>query len=221
MKLIFLFLIINAINAQNAMMSYSVGSYATDDSCGTQYHKQTIGNCANEIETLEDCRLAASAFGLSVAQPITTGSRPQGCWIGLTGDVWFNNMPNSKTCDEEQIQFCFCRTSALHCRTQMERPSTETLTPPAYQRDEGIFSKSGASDLSSAEVADSLPFHTEFTVDQSTGYKQLVENTNVSTTSLFYLTDTGRNIFKQVLPSHGRNYESNPYTYKKNNGITM
>ena len=215
MKLIFLFLIINAINAQNAMMSYSVGSYATDDSCGTQYHKQTIGNCANEIETLEDCRLAASAFGLSVAQPITTGSRPQGCWIGLTGDVWFNNMPNSKTCDEEQIQFCFCRTSALHCRTQMERPSTETLTPPAYQRDEGIFSKSGASDLSSAEVADSLPFHTEFTVDQSTGYKQLVENTNVSTTSLFYLTDTGRNIFKQVLPSHGRNYESNPYTYKK------
>ena len=117
------------------------------------------------LKTLEDCRLAASAFGLSVAQPITTGSRPQGCWIGLTGDVWFNNMPNSKTCDEEQIQFCFCRTSALHCRTQMERPSTETLTPPAYQRDEGIFSKSGASDLSSAEVADSLPFHTEFTVE--------------------------------------------------------
>ena len=218
MKLIILFLlfvIFNNVDAQNSMMSYSVGSYATDDSCGTQYHKQTIGNCANEIETLEDCRLAASAFGLSVAQPITWGARPQGCWIGLNGDVWFNNMPNPKTCDEEQIQFCFCRTSALHCRTQMERPSTETLTPPAYQRDEGIFSKSGASDLSSAEVADSLPFHTEFTVDQSTGYKQLVENTNVSTTSLFYLTDTGRNIFKQVLPSHGRNYESNPYTYKK------
>ena len=212
---VLLFVILNKVDAQHSMVSYSKGVYDTDDSCGTHYHKQTIGMCANEIESLEDCRLAASAFGLSFAQPHSWGARPRGCFIELNGAVWFNNFPSNINCDFDQIQYCICRTSALHCRTQMERPSTETLTPPAYQRDEGIFSKSGASDLSHSEVADSLPFHTEFTVDQFSGYKQLVENTNVSTSSLFYLTDTGRNIFKQVLPSHGRNYESNPYTYKK------
>jgi hypothetical protein len=212
---VLLFVILNKVDAQHSMVSYSKGVYDTDDSCGTHYHKQTIGMCANEIESLEDCRLAASAFGLSFAQPHSWGARPRGCFIELNGAVWFNNFPSNINCDFDQIQYCICRTSSLHCRTQMERPSTETLTPPAYQRDEGIFSKSGASDLSHSEVADSLPFHTEFTVDQFSGYKQLVENTNVSTSSLFYLTDTGRNIFKQVLPSHGRNYESNPYTYKK------
>ena len=212
---VLLFVILNKVDAQHSMVSYSKGVYDTDDSCGTHYHKQTIGMCANEIESLEDCRLAASAFGLAFAQPISWGARPRGCFIELNGQVWFNNMPSNINCEGDQMQFCICRTSALHCRTQMERPSTETLTPPAYQRYEGIFSKSGASDLSHSEVADSLPFHTEFTVDQFSGYKQLVENTNVSTSSLFYLTDTGRNIFKQVLPSHGRNYESNPYTYKK------
>ena len=52
-----------------------IGSYVNDDSCGTQYHKRTIGTCSNPIETFQDCQLAASAIGNSVT-PVDSADFP-------------------------------------------------------------------------------------------------------------------------------------------------
>jgi hypothetical protein len=201
-----------------------IGSYLTDDSCGTQYHKRTIGMCANEIKSLEDCRLAASAFGLVNAQPHSWGARPEGCFIELNGQVWFNDFPSNIDCDFDQIQYCLCKDSDLHCRSQMGQVPTNTLTPPSYQEIDGIFKPAPPStadqykNTNHIAVGDSTPFHTEFIAGEiEASFKQSTadNSTQVTTSPLFYISDTGRTILNKTSFNFPNNNLQKEYTYKR------
>ena len=199
-----------------------IGSYVTDDSCGTQYHKRTIATCSNPIETFEDCQLAASAIGNSVT-PVNLAAFPQGCYLHESRMVLFNVNVNAQKCDVIGVRFCLCRDSNLHCRSQQGQVPTNTLTPPPYKLIDGIMSLSlSANSLTENEnhivVGKSTPFQTGFIKSEiEASFKQSTVDvsTKVTTSPLFYVSDTGRAIFKQKMPNEAYSTIQNQYTYKR------
>ena len=199
-----------------------IGSYVTDDSCGTQYHKRTIGTCSNPIETFSDCQLAASAIGNSVT-PVNLAAFPQGCYLHESRTVLFNVNVNAQKCDVIGVRFCLCRDSNLHCRSQQGQVPTNTLTPPPYKLIDGIMSLSlSANSLTENEnhivVGKSTPFQTGFLKSEiEASFKQSTVDvsTKVTTSPLFYVSDTGRAIFKQKMPNEAYSTIQNQYTYKR------
>ena len=207
-----------------------IGSYVTDDSCGTQYHKRTIGTCSNPfdssshpIESKEDCQLAASAIGNSMTE-VNLAAFPQGCYLHESRMVLFNVNVNAKKCDVIGVRFCLCRDSNLHCRSQMGQVPTNTLTPPSYQKIDGIFSPAPASTADQFKntnhivVGDSTPFHTEFiTSEIEASFKQSTVDvsTKVTTSSLFYISETGRTILSKTPFNVPNNNLQKAYTYKR------
>ena len=199
-----------------------IGSYVTDDSCGTQYHKRTIGTCSNPIETFQDCQLAASAIGNSVT-PVNLAAFPQGCYLHESRMVLFNVNVNAQKCDVIGVRFCLCRDSNLHCRSQQGQVPTNTLTPPPYKLIDGIMSLSlSANSLTENEnhivVGKSTPFQTGFLKSEiEASFKQSTVDvsTKVTTSSLFYISETGRTILSKTSFNFPNNNLQKAYTYKR------
>ena len=222
MKQFILFTMLFVVAAAQTPGYDPIGSYITDDSCGTQYHKRTIATCSNPIETFEDCQLAASAIGNSVT-PVNLAAFPQGCYLHESRLVLFNVNVNAQKCDVIGVRFCLCRDSNLHCRSQQGQVPTNTLTPPPYKLIDGIMSLSlSANSLTENEnhivVGKSTPFQTGFLKSEiEASFKQSTVDvsTKVTTSPLFYVSDTGRAIFKQKMPNEAYSTIQNQYTYKR------
>ena len=212
--------------------------YVVQSTCIPHYKKQTIGVCDNPISSASDCLNAARHVGFEpIAWTIFGGydnsEFASGCQMINTNSppfwkVIYNTNTNTKSCDLSE--FCLCRDSPLHCRTPMEKPSTASLTPPNFHQVDGIFTSKGKENVDlnmilqeltknvfAEVVSDSTPFHTQFlTGETDNSFKQTGDdvNTKVTTSPLFYLTDTGRTIFEQEAGSMPHNFESS-YTYKR------